>query len=26
MDSFSFVGISDIEAIEKLYEDYRNNP
>ncbi|WP_016776647.1 2-oxoglutarate dehydrogenase E1 component [Anaerophaga thermohalophila] len=26
MDSFSFVGNSDIEAIEKLYEDYRNNP
>jgi 2-oxoglutarate dehydrogenase E1 component len=26
MDSFSFVGNSDIDAIEKLYEDYRNNP
>lgn len=26
MDSFSFVGNSDIEAIEKLYEQYKENP
>ncbi|WP_010663713.1 2-oxoglutarate dehydrogenase E1 component [Marinilabilia salmonicolor] len=26
MDSFSFVGNSDIEAIEKLYKDYQQNP
>jgi 2-oxoglutarate dehydrogenase E1 component len=26
MDSFSFVGNSDIEAIEKLYQDYKNDP
>jgi 2-oxoglutarate dehydrogenase E1 component len=26
MDSFSFVGNSDIEAIEKLYKDYKNDP
>ncbi|MGQ1891952.1 2-oxoglutarate dehydrogenase E1 component [Thermophagus sp. OGC60D27] len=26
MDSFSFVGNSDIEAIEKLYEDYKKDP
>ncbi|MFO8002568.1 MAG: 2-oxoglutarate dehydrogenase E1 component [Marinilabilia sp.] len=26
MDTFSFVGNSDIEAMEKLYEDYRKDP
>lgn len=26
MDSFSFVGNSDIEAIEQLYKDYQNDP
>ncbi len=26
MDEFSYVGNSDIEAIEKLYEDYAKNP